>query len=91
MLLEELELSVRTVEVDVVVVCSSRVTRVLVDVGVSWFVTVVLLVDVVVDAAKVVVDIAANTHATNTDFLLIFINLSFYRISYNHIVVNIHI
>ena len=91
MLLEELELSVRTVEVDVVVVCSSRVTRVLVDVGVSWFVTVVLLVDVVVDAAKVVVEIAANTHATNTDFLLIFINLSFYRISYNHIVVNIHI
>ena len=91
MLLEELELSVRTVEVDVVVVCSSRVTRVLVDVGVSWFVTVVLLIDVVVDAAKVVVDIATNTHATNTDFLLIFINLSFYRISYNHIVVNIHI
>ena len=91
MLLVELELSVRTVEVDVVVVCCSRVTRVLVDVGVSWFVTVVLLVDVVLDAAKVVVDIAANTHATNKDFLLIFINLSFYRISYNHTVINIHI
>jgi len=38
----------------------------------------VVLVDVVVDAAKALVDIAANTHATNKDFLLSFINLSSY-------------
>ena len=63
---------------DADVLCCSRVTRVLVDVGVSVFVTVVVLVDVVVDAAKALVDIAANTHATNKDFLLSFINLSSY-------------
>ena len=64
---------------DVAVACCSRITRVLVDVGVSWFVTVVLLVDSV--AAKAVVDIAAKTQATNKDFLLSFINLSFYKLN----------
>jgi len=32
-------------------------------------------------AAKAVVDIAANTQATNKDFLLRFINLSFYKLN----------
>ena len=58
--------------VDADALCCSRVTCVLVDVGVSVFVTVVLLVDVVLDAAKALVDIAANTHATNKDFLVEF-------------------
>ena len=51
------------------------------------FVTVLLLVDVVVDAAKALVDIVANTQATNKDFLFSFINLSFYKA--NHILINI--